>query len=143
MSQAMWRSSSLSGRPRLSRWRGIARPAWSPVRKNSEAPVGRNTRTGAGSASPSRRVGPSDIRSVNLGVTSANGGLAQPLDDAQLGPLEAQVDIEKRVAEPLSRRSAGRQTIERLVQRARQGAHARRLALGFAHVPETALGRGR
>src|SRR5436853_3599310 len=116
MSQAMWRSSSLAGRPSLPSCRGIARPAWSPVKKNSEAPAGRNTRTGAGSPSPSRRVGSSDIRSVDFGVAGAGGGLAQPVDDLELGPFEAQVGIEENVAEPFPCRAAGGKSVERLVQ---------------------------
>src|SRR5438128_524967 len=87
-----------------------------------------------------RRVGSSDIRSVDLGVAGADGFLAQPVDDPQLGSLEAQINIEKRVAEPFLRRTAGGEAVERLVERARQGAHAGRFAFGFAHVPEAALG---
>src|SRR5216683_8382936 len=81
-------------------------------------------------------------RSINFGVAGAGGGLAQPVDNAQLGPLEAEIDIEKRIAEPVPRRWARRQAIERFVQRARQRAHTGRFALRFAHVPEILLGPG-
>src|SRR5947209_3020131 len=120
MSQAMWRSRSTSETPRLPRRRGIARHAWSAVRKKSDRP-----------AAP--RPPPS---SIDLGIAGADRGRREPGDDLLLGRLEAQIDVEEHIAEPLPRGSAGGEIGDRLGQGARQRTDAGGLPLRVGHLPE-------
>src|SRR5579864_1650020 len=140
MSSAMWRRRSLSGSPRSPRRVGMAPPAWSAVRKKSDLPSSA-TMTGGGSPSESRRIPATGL--IDLGVAGAGFGLGQSLNDLQLGPLEAQIDVEEPVAEPLARLGASLQPVERLGERPRQRADAGGDALGLAHVREIALGHRR
>src|SRR5258708_37955175 len=82
-------------------------------------------------------------RSIDLGIAGADLRRLQPLEGAQLGPLEAEIDIEEALAEPVPRRRGIRQMIERLAERARQWPHAGGGALGLAHRPEIAVRRRR